>query len=214
MYKKKCKQCDKEFEAKQTRTQFCSSLCNANYNYHKNKKKNRTGQKKQCKNCGKEFTAYRVDKVFCSNDCQWHYRYKYKVKIKKPIKCKNCGTEFIRRQPNHIYCSKECCYQYSSKKYYAKDKFRHKTIKRADGTYVEEHRYVVEQNLDRVLSSNEIVHHIDMNKRHNNEDNLCLCDGFVEHGNCHGSLNVLVQELLEKNIIGFDLELKKYFSKL
>jgi len=121
---------------------------------------------------------------------------------------------FIRQQPNHKYCSKECCYQFSSKKYYAKDKFRHKTIKRADGTYVEEHRYVIEQKLDRILSSDEIVHHIDMDKRNNNEDNLFLFDGFAGHGDCHGSLNVLVKELLEKDIIGFDLGQKKYFSKI
>lgn len=52
------------------------------------------------------------------------------------------------------------------------------------------HRMVMENHLGRKLNSNEIVHHIDLNKMNNDIDNLYLCSAS-EHLTAHISLNRL-----------------------
>jgi hypothetical protein len=47
--------------------------------------------------------------------------------------------------------------------------------------YVYEHRLVMEKKEERILSSNELVHHKDENKLTNNEDNLKLEKGIAWH---------------------------------
>lgn len=191
---KQCKKCNKEFKTKQDRKQFCSNLCYTNYNYNKNRDK----QIKKCKNCNKEFVAHRIDKIFCSRDCQWNYTYKRKRQLQTKIKCKQCDKKFIRKSSGHKYCSAKCRNKSKTCKGYVH------TVRRKDGSYVSKHRYVIEQLLGRKLKTSEIVHHIDMNKENNNENNLHLFSNGNEHGLCHGSLNKIVEKLINKNIIKFD----------
>lgn len=47
--------------------------------------------------------------------------------------------------------------------------------------YVREHRYTMEQHLDRKLTSDEVVHHRDMNKQNNKIENLELFSSEKEH---------------------------------
>ena len=47
--------------------------------------------------------------------------------------------------------------------------------------YVYEHRYLIEQKIGRILSGNEIVHHIDGNKLNNDLSNLVLCESIAVH---------------------------------
>lgn len=47
--------------------------------------------------------------------------------------------------------------------------------------YVREHRLVMEKKLGRYLEPNEVVHHIDKNRKNNNIDNLQLFKSNGEH---------------------------------
>jgi len=51
--------------------------------------------------------------------------------------------------------------------------------------YVAEHRIVMENNIGRYLRPEEIVHHIDGNKKNNNISNLVLFPSQREHRLCH-----------------------------
>lgn len=73
-----------------------------------------------------------------------------------------------------------------------------------------EHREVVESFIGRSLDNFEQVHHIDFNKQNNDIGNLFLCRDAEEHRTLHHSLNPLVSELLERGIIKFNREEKKY----
>ena len=50
--------------------------------------------------------------------------------------------------------------------------YKYKRIKLKDGTTRDEHRLVMEKHLGRRLSRNEVVHHIDGDKRNNDLSNL------------------------------------------
>ncbi len=54
------------------------------------------------------------------------------------------------------------------------NKSRYKRIKQKDGTTRDEHRLVMERHLGRNLSPDELVHHINGDRRDNRLDNLKL----------------------------------------
>jgi hypothetical protein len=62
----------------------------------------------------------------------------------------------------------------------------------------------MERVLGRPLTDRERVHHINVRKRDNAEDNLYLCASGSEHSRVHQSINGLVAALLERGIIRFD----------
>lgn len=66
-----------------------------------------------------------------------------------------------------------------------------------------EHRLVMEKTLGRFLTKNECVHHIDMTRNNNSLSNLYLCKNRSENLKIHATLNKLVKQLLEHNIINF-----------
>ena len=53
------------------------------------------------------------------------------------------------------------------------------------GRWIFEHRYIVEKFIGRELSSEEVIHHINKNKQHNNLDNLWLFENEREHQKFH-----------------------------
>ena len=73
-----------------------------------------------------------------------------------------------------------------------------------------EHRKVVEDAIGRELKSSEQVHHIDFNKLNNEIENLYLCENAVEHRIIHHSIEPLISQLLERGIIRFNRNTKKY----
>lgn len=75
--------------------------------------------------------------------------------------------------------------------------------------YVYEHTLVVEKQIHRHLKKNEEIHHINMNKKDNDIDNLCLCN-HKTHIKIHRSIEKLIPFLLDKKIIYFDKESKEY----
>ena len=68
-----------------------------------------------------------------------------------------------------------------------------------------EHRIVMENKIGRYLLKHEIIHHIDSDPSNNSIENLYLTD---KSGNskAHGSLNLLIKDLLRKKIIIFNFE--------
>jgi len=214
-YSKNCEFCEKDFVAKQERTRFCSSLCGTKFRYQNENglSQNRQSQERKCKSCGETFVANRVDKMFCSQDCQWHYRYEKKRKVYKKIKCKKCGKEFLRKVGSQKYCSRECRFRTMSKTSYDKRKWFPKSIRRPDGSYVSEHRYIIEQHVGRELKPHEQVHHIDIDSENNNIENLHLFTTRKSHGNCHASINNLIKGLMKMGIVGFNKEEGVYFLK-
>lgn len=80
-------------------------------------------------------------------------------------------------------------------------------IERGDGDKsrrVPEHRCVMESHLGRPLLDSERVHHINARKRDNRPENLYVCANTAAHSRAHHSLNDLVAELLDREIICFN----------
>lgn len=73
-----------------------------------------------------------------------------------------------------------------------------------------EHQVVMEQEIGRVLESNEVVHHIDGIKTSNSLINLYLCNRAT-HRNVHHSLELCAFELYRKGLIKFDKNKGNYF---
>lgn len=75
---------------------------------------------------------------------------------------------------------------------------------RADSQgYVYEHTLVYEKEKGILPSKDQVIHHIDIDKKNNSIENLYLCN-HKEHIEIHRSLEKLVKELLKRNIIKFE----------
>lgn len=75
--------------------------------------------------------------------------------------------------------------------------------------YVYEHTIIMEQKLKREILKEEEIHHINLNKKDNSINNLCLCS-HKEHLKIHRSIEKIIPCLLNKKIIYFDIEKKEY----
>lgn len=75
--------------------------------------------------------------------------------------------------------------------------------------YVYEHTLVMEQKIKRKISKEEEIHHINLNKKDNDINNLCLCS-HKEHIKIHRSIEKVIPYLLNNKIIYFDEEDKEY----
>lgn len=84
---------------------------------------------------------------------------------------------------------------------------------RADNQgYVFEHTLVIEKELGKLPEDNEMIHHINCNKHDNRIENLYLCTRS-QHKKTHWSLEKLLPDLIERDIVGFDKEKGKYYLK-
>lgn len=73
------------------------------------------------------------------------------------------------------------------------------------------HRYNMEQHLGRELSSCEIVHHINGDKKECGIENLYLCTSRSDHHCVHHSFDALLPELMKCGMVGFDREEGVYY---
>ena len=85
------------------------------------------------------------------------------------------------------------------------DSYGRKQI-RINGRYVAEHRKIIEDNLGRRLLRKEQIHHINCDKTDNRIENLHLFNNASEHLNSHRSIEKLIKELMERNIIRFNCD--------
>ena len=84
---------------------------------------------------------------------------------------------------------------------------------RHKGEWITQHRYNMEQCLDRKLLKSEIVHHIDMDKTNNDINNLWYCTRS-QHKIAHNSFNSLCALGMKEAIqFEFNRELGKYCLK-
>ena len=92
-----------------------------------------------------------------------------------------------------------------------------KRIRPAKGEHrikIFQHRWIMEQYLDRKLHKHEQVHHIDMKKTNNDISNLWLCSPS-DHMSAHHSFNECCEELMgnfhKYSDIRFNVETGKYY---
>jgi len=76
-------------------------------------------------------------------------------------------------------------------------------IVEGEGHWRPEHVLMVEQEIGRPLRRGEHVHHINAIKTDNRPENLHLFATVREHSQAHGSLNVLLDQLLRERVIEF-----------
>jgi IMP dehydrogenase len=78
------------------------------------------------------------------------------------------------------------------------------------GKHIPQHRLVMERLISRTLFKGEQVHHIDGDKRNNNDENLLLCKDNREHSLIHSQLDGVLNQLIKNNILFFSREDKEY----
>lgn len=107
--------------------------------------------------------------------------------ITKP--CLNCGKEFETRRNRVRYCSRSCYGEFRKGKTLAEypslgaeSPYQYVMVA---GRHTLKHRAVMEANLGRRLRSDEIVHHVNEDRRDNDPTNLELKEGHREHRKTH-----------------------------
>lgn len=149
-----------------------------------------TGAMFICRYCGKEFFVpqceinYRHTIKYCSSGC-------YHASTKKPPivrNCAFCGNEFTvnRRHKEQKFCGLECAHAHKrgSNRIPTLGADGYKHVWFSDGSGEKEHRYIMEQQLGRKLTTDEVVHHIDGNRSNNNLSNLVVMNRG-EHSALH-----------------------------
>lgn len=150
-----------------------------------------------CPICDRDFKAPKRQK-YCSVSCA------NKAKSSPepdPRPCRGCGTVFTPRFRWHArqaFCTQRCATRHAvtspnhRKNLIAANRRRGDEIRGSGkSAYVKrggraEHRVVMEQELGRALTSDEIVHHIDGNTRNNDPSNLEITTRS-EHAKMHGA---------------------------
>ena len=139
-----------------------------------------------------------------------------RVRINHDVKwsCQLCGkpmTGKTYQQKQKKFCSLECQSKADSdlKKKWGAEKRKNTIYTRhmlitVDHKVVLYHRHLMQQHLGRKLTSQEIVHHIDMDINNNTINNFYLYENHKTHQEGHGSLNKLIKGLLKDGIIIFD----------
>lgn len=149
----------------------------------------RTGKVVPCGWCGKEVYAppnrlKRAAVVYCSDPCRSSGR-----RRQRTVVCETCGIEFEApiRQTGRRFCGKRC--EGIARSTTSTGRWHNnKPVRISDSGYpliyepthpraykdgwVLEHRWLVEQDLGRVLTPDEHVHHKDGNRQNNDLTNL------------------------------------------
>ena len=82
----------------------------------------------------------------------------------------------------------------------------------SSGRNAKNYRQIMSAHIGRKLTSEEHIHHINFMQGDNRIENMVIVNK-KEHMACHLSLYIIVEELMRKNIIDFDINTKKYFTK-
>ena len=199
---KKCSTCGENFQANSNRQKYCSRSCKSSPSVCAvcdvvfEKTPNSSGRfcstehwyewnarqgDKQCPQCGDIFHASRSKQKFCSTECSAESRRRTKQK------CPQCGKLVDLKQ--NTFCSRSCgakargdgnwiAAPVGSKRTNKNGYIQIKTkdgiqIKTKDG-WTGEHRFVMQEHLNRPLKDGENVHHINGDKADNRIENLEL----------------------------------------
>lgn len=161
-----CKQCGNLKKVRKIETaKFCSFLCSRKFLSGKNHANWIFQRKRKCLNCNRTFSSF-----------SFNSHVDREVTSEKKYCSRDCASAFQMNKRPH---SRNLCVGAISQ--YA-DGYRR--VKLLDGSWIPEHRYVMEQLLGRPLTQDEIVHHRDGVPSNNSPDNLLLTDK-VEHQQIH-----------------------------
>ena len=138
---------------------------------------------KKCDNCGKEFEyrgrhGTRNKHFFCCHNCYIEFKTK-----KVEVPCDLCGKTFLKKRSDiwrskNNFCCEECYRDYMSLTRQSKDGLKY------DGKPV--YRLMIEYELGRELTSDELVHHIDGNHKNNALSNVVVTRS--EHHRIHAAV--------------------------
>lgn len=199
----KCPVCNKDsgFRDNGIEKIFCSNECKV--------VDKRTGRMKPCLTCKKDFYVRPCEdktKKYCSNKCRGqHFIPRPEKRNGIFIECPTClNKKYV--QPSVLklnktgvkFCSIKCkgiAMSNGLTQYGFKDEgsiINSNSYKRiqVNKKRVKEHRYIMEQHLGRILSSNEMIHHINGNPKDNRIENLMIVTN-KEHGRLHKSKKTL-----------------------
>lgn len=100
---------------------------------------------------------------------------------------------------------------YSDARYLDKEGY---VIITVDGNLEREHKVVMEQELDRKLTDEEVIHHIDFDRQNNALTNLFLFKNQGEHQQAHLSLRSVAREWVMQNRLYPSKPGRKFMSKM
>jgi len=83
---------------------------------------------------------------------------------------------------------------------------------RVDGRLLKRNRIVAAEKLGRPLRDDEVVHHINMNSKDDRPENLAIVQ-HSKHTWIHKTLDKLVKQLMDSNVVEFNRESNQYFLK-
>lgn len=112
-----------------------------------------------------------------------YYRTKY------PKKCIWCGKDYEGFTKTSLYCSRKCCKE-ASRLMASKEKNPYEYDNENYSQSINKHRNLATQILKRKLNTNEVVHHLDLNPKNNDLDNLMVLSRR-KHVQLHAFLNKL-----------------------
>lgn len=114
--------------------------------------------------------------------------------MKNPINQEKCSTS---KRGTKDYSKRKSMFRYTEHGYLMKYSQKYKRN-------IPEHRVIIEEQIGRPLTSEEVVHHINGNKLDNRIENLILCSGKSKHQKIHSSLEKTAMDLVSKDYICFD----------
>jgi hypothetical protein len=172
----------------------------------------RSGKILNCSFCKKEFYQYKYrlgrKNGYCSKDCR---NRDLKENHNKEVACKNCFKLVIRQLSvlkinKNTFCTNSCHNIWRSKNIRGEKAGTYKNgtqvcngysmVLSADHpyknskNYVYEHRIVMEKSLGRYLEKNEVVHHINLDKKDNRIENLMLFSTNSDHLKFHNKQKI------------------------
>lgn len=81
----------------------------------------------------------------------------------------------------------------------------------ANGSYMPVHRLVASYELNRLVTREEKVHHIDGDKENYNTYNVFVCENMSHHKKIHAQLENIAMELVRKELISFNKNTGEYY---
>ena len=140
-----------------------------------------------------------------------HHSEGTKIKISEGMfrsgKRLGCPIGFKRSEETKNKLSKALTLSWSTKKKSDKNDYQSMRVKfhpnAGKSGLIKKHRIIMERHIGRLLSRDEVVHHIDGNKRNNSIDNLMLFKDRNEHKKFHiqmEKIGMFVYSFLRKKL--------------